>query len=502
MTTLLEAPTRLSRSLLWQMQRRYYEEHGPEAFSRLGVPHYITTNPTIAGHYAQVVLGFLRDLPGAGSAPGALDPGQPLYIVELGAGAGRFAYHFLRRFGALHAASPLRDQPVCYVLSDLSERNLAAWGAHPSLQPFLGATGRLRLDMARFDLERDGAFHLLRSGEVLRPGALRNPLVVLANYIFDSTRQDAFVVRDGRLFEVLVTLRSAAPAAPDPEDPALLAGLEVGHEERPVQGGYYGEAGWDAILEGYLQLPQACLLFPVSAFACVERLAQLAAGRLLLLAGDKGFTKKESLIGLRPPGLSFHGSFSFWVNFHALATMVQARGGVALCQEHTARSLAVCAFLLGEHATGYAETRLAFAEVIGRNGPDDFFTLKKILDGGDGGGAPRGRAADMLAPDQVLAVLRLFAFDPDLFTRLAPALLAAPPAPALRGDLLQALDRVAEAWYPIPGADADALPRLLAQVRAHLEGRDGGSAGPGPRPALPGHRLAHIGITPASVPRR
>jgi hypothetical protein len=40
------------------------------------------------------------------------------------------------------------------------------------------------------------------------PGTVRNPLIVLANYFFDSIPQDAFYTEGGRLYESLVTVTS------------------------------------------------------------------------------------------------------------------------------------------------------------------------------------------------------------------------------------------------------------------------------------------------------
>src|SRR5512136_2422752 len=120
----LERDCRLSESMLWGVQRRYYSQQGIQAWSRSKVPHFITCNPAIAAAYAEVVLGFLRD----GQA--VLDPGQPVYIVELGAGAGRFGYLFLRKFAALAPRSPLRDVRWTYVLTDFAEETIAYWQAH------------------------------------------------------------------------------------------------------------------------------------------------------------------------------------------------------------------------------------------------------------------------------------------------------------------------------------------------------------------------------------
>jgi hypothetical protein len=55
----LEAKRRLSQSLLWRLQRNYFEQHGIDAWSSGTVPHHITSSPFIADAYARVVIGFL-----------------------------------------------------------------------------------------------------------------------------------------------------------------------------------------------------------------------------------------------------------------------------------------------------------------------------------------------------------------------------------------------------------------------------------------------------------
>src|SRR4051812_33397502 len=91
---LLEADKRFSESMLWKLQRGFFEQRGEEAWSQAIVPHYITSNPFIGAAYAGIVAAFLRDCHDAAGAPGfgPLDPSQPVNIVELGAGPGRFAF--------------------------------------------------------------------------------------------------------------------------------------------------------------------------------------------------------------------------------------------------------------------------------------------------------------------------------------------------------------------------------------------------------------------------
>jgi len=73
----LEENQRLSRSLLWRLQRNYFEQQGIEAWRSGAVPHHITSSPFIADAYARVMMGFLRDW-------STLDCGQPVNISSSG----------------------------------------------------------------------------------------------------------------------------------------------------------------------------------------------------------------------------------------------------------------------------------------------------------------------------------------------------------------------------------------------------------------------------------
>src|SRR5512133_2789896 len=83
----LESGRPLAQSSLWRLQRRYFDEAGIAAWSAGDVPLYVTSNPFIARTYAQTVAAFVRD----GMTAQTIDPSQPLYVLELGAGSGRFA---------------------------------------------------------------------------------------------------------------------------------------------------------------------------------------------------------------------------------------------------------------------------------------------------------------------------------------------------------------------------------------------------------------------------
>src|ERR1044072_5385972 len=238
----LEKNERLSRSLLWQLQRNYFEQQGIEAWRSGAVPHHITSSPFIADAYARVVMGFLRDW-------STLDPRQPVHIVELGSGSGRFAYSFLKTFLNLHRNSVLKMIPVRYVMTDFTESNIEHWRTHPSLVPLIKEGV---LDLARFDLESDVQLELLHSGDVLSTATLRNPLIVISNYVFDSTPQDAFLAAEENLFEILVTLTTPEEKI-DTADPHGLSRVQISAHENPVNGNYYEDPKWNRILLDYKQ---------------------------------------------------------------------------------------------------------------------------------------------------------------------------------------------------------------------------------------------------------
>ncbi|CAM9517448.1 unnamed protein product, partial [Ectocarpus sp. 12 AP-2014] len=150
-----------------------------------------------------------------------------------------------------------------YVITDFSHANFGFWMNHPRLQELftLGV-----VDFAVFDAEArpgevgggkgttkecaesepppppeegsdpaapgscgggggaglwgSGCLRLELCGEELRPGDLDNPVIVVANYVFDSLKQDAFRVHGGVLEELLCT--TSIPSSGD-VDPASLA---------------------------------------------------------------------------------------------------------------------------------------------------------------------------------------------------------------------------------------------------------------------------------------
>jgi len=433
--TILEEKKRFSQSLLWAFQRQFFEQQGIQAWNTGKVPHYATSNPFIASAYGKVVFGFLRDCKSDEQTP--LDPEQPVYILELGAGSGRFAYHFLKKFFAYYSQSVLQEVAVKYVMSDLSQQNLDFWRSHPSLQPFLEQGV---LDFASFDVEKDQKLQLLHSGEAIAPETLKNPLIVLANYFFDSIPQDLFYIQGGQLYETRVTLTSPEKE-PDLKDAKLLERLEISYDDRAIAADYYENPDFNQILQQYQhRLAETSLLFPFVGLQCLCNLRHLSSDRLLLLSGDKGYSREEELLGRQKPKLTLHqGCFSLMVNYHAIAQYARNQGGQVLTTAHRHRSVNICAFRLGGSAEGDRETHQAYRDAIEQCSPDDFFALKKGLE-------PH---YNTLTLQQLLAFLRLSGWDFNIFFGCFPRFMSevAKASETLRREAYRAIYKIWDTYY-------------------------------------------------------
>ena len=328
---------RLSESPLWTAQRRFYERAGVHAWGTAIVPHHVTSNVALATAYARIVEGFLRDTGGR----------APLHIVELGAGPGRFAFLFLRVLPA--------NAPVRYVMTDVAPAMIGFWKRHPGLSPFVRSG---RLDFARFDADRDEALHLEHAGVTIDARSPVPRLVVIANYVFSTLRQDAFALDHGRISEWHVA-SSADGALRWRPGPRLST--------------------TDPLFREYARSKASGrVLRPVGALRCLERFTELSPDALLVLAADRGTaTAAEAITHAPDLGAARYGALSFPVSFHALASWVANYGGVSMRPRHTPRHIHVAAFLLG--TGGWRATRRAHATAMAHGGPDALYHARRAL---------------------------------------------------------------------------------------------------------------------------
>jgi tetratricopeptide (TPR) repeat protein len=447
---ILESEKPLSKSMVWKLQADFYANQGPEAWSRGIVPQYITTNPYIANVYAKTVFGYCRDIASCAD----FDRNTTLYIMELAAGVGRFTYTFLKRFLQLIERSTLKDLKIKYIITDLAERNVEYWQSHSFLKPYF-ENGVL--DCATFDMAEDETLQLRYSGEVLRAGNLTNPLILFANYTFDSLPQDTFFVDKGELYEGLITVTSKSEPS-DSKDKSILTGLDYYYTDKQVQGcDYYADLNFNDILLYYKDcLNDTACSIPIIALQCLNRLRTLFGDDILLVSTDKGYRDVKSMSKIYHPFLSKHGSISLTVNFHALELFFKSLGGNAIHSIYEHENVTTSLFLLSQRSHNFIETSLAFHEIMEGIGPDDFYIIKKAV-------APHHKT---LSTKELLTFLRYTVWDSRTFLEFYNTLMdrIAKEEDFPKDEMVSVIHKVWEHYFPIgeEGDLASCLGSLLA----------------------------------------
>ena len=105
----VESSKPFSESMIWEINRGYYQKAGLNAWRDNDVPHHLTSNVMVGRAYAELIFGFLKDLASKGVTR------EKIYILELGAGHGRLSFHVIKHLQRLIGVL----QTVCFLIHRL-----------------------------------------------------------------------------------------------------------------------------------------------------------------------------------------------------------------------------------------------------------------------------------------------------------------------------------------------------------------------------------------------
>ncbi|MBX2875192.1 MAG: SAM-dependent methyltransferase [Saprospiraceae bacterium] len=428
----IESSTRFSESLIWQLNRDFYEEKGISAWSDDIVPHHMTSSASVGKTYAELLFAFLKDLAAKGKTT------EVVYILELGAGHGRLAFHILKHLQKLVDTTEEQTPPFCYVLSDIIEGNLSFFQDHPQLQNYFEAGV---LDLAYFDAFKSEEILLRTAQKTIHPKDLKSPIIAIANYFFDSLPNELFFIQDKEVSACSVAINASEdPKGMDTE--SLIKQMTLTYSRSVSQLPIYEESVLNDILEEYRhQLSGTYLFFPAMAMKCLQHLKDLSGAGLVLLTMDKGFHELQNLKGTPEPEIITHGSFSLWVNYHALNAYCSKQGGKGLFPYSSNFHLEIgCLMFLAESET-YPQTDAAYQQFVNNFGPDDFNTIKQLTYSN----------LSRLKTKELLALYRLSAYDSTFFIKLLPRLKQTSKSITIneRRRLAQALNCVWDMYFNI-----------------------------------------------------
>ncbi|CAM9524809.1 unnamed protein product [Sphacelaria rigidula] len=379
-------------------------------------------------------------------------PQKPVYIIEVGAGSAKLSYVLLQKLLKLSEYLPRKgddrtpDKGVgndsntasrggfCfkYVITDFSHANFGFWMNHPRLQELfalgivdfavfdaeaetgkLGAGSAVHMGAAGVDgqgkgvgLWGSGCLRLELSGEEIRPGDLEHPVIVVANYVFDTLKQDAFRVHEGALEELMCTTSYSGVERPLSPDMLRYIKCSWNPVRRRPASCYADDPRLSKALETLSgSHDEASFLVPTGAVRALDALRALVqGGKALVIAGDKGYVHDSELEGTRDPHLAVHGSFSCMVNFRLLHLMCEAEGGSVIHSQHL-DGFKCSAMAFGLEPKALPQFRMAFKESTSCFSPNGFSSLQRLLKDESRG----------LSLRSALALLRLSQHDPDVF---------------------------------------------------------------------------------------
>ncbi len=399
----IESKTRFASSLIWELNRDFYKEKGIGAWSEDIVPHHLTSNSLVGKTYAELIFAFLKDLASKKSDKGIV------YILELGAGHGRLAFHILKHLQKLVA--PLEGQipKFCYVLSDIAEDSLKFLSEHNQLQTYYEQGV---LDVAYYDAVNGEELHLRKADKTIKTAELDQPIIAIGNYFFDSIPSDLYFVQNNTISDCSISINSEK----DPKEMGtdeLIKSMEISYHKSIVDFPKENRNVYDEILSEYKKLrSETYLFFPKSSMKCLSNLKALSKAGMVVLTMDKGFHELKKLENMKEPDLIIHGSISVWVNYHALSAYCVKQGGRAMFSSFSNFHLEVGCLMFLEDSETYEQTYIAYDKVVNDFGPDDFNSIKQLA----------YFNLSRLKLVELIAIYRLSGYDSTMFIKLLPRL--------------------------------------------------------------------------------
>lgn len=428
----IESHRPFHQSALWQMNADYYHQQGVDAWRKGEVPHHLTSNSMVGRTYAELILGYLKDIAAQGNTV------DIVYIIELGAGHGRLAYHILRHLDRLIELSTGALPPYCYVLTDIVTDNLNFFLNHPQLKEYI-KNGKITV--AYYDMTCTDHLHLHPHNIHIKTGDLNQSIIVLANYLFDSIPTDVFQVKAGKIYECEIALSSKMDAT-KLSLAIQLSQLNLDYKKTRVQQPHYAEDMYNRILDIYTDtLENSYVFFPNVSIDALQRLRTFSNRDMLLISLDKGKHDIRELDNHGPPNIVKHGSCSIWVNFHAIASACTLQGGIAHLPTFATNYLTCAALVYTTEPQNYPEVNSSYQRYVEAFGPDDFNTFKRLS----------YDTLESLSNKDLIALLRLSYYDSTIFIQYLPQLRrnAVDITYLERNRLVQTMDQVWENYFTL-----------------------------------------------------
>jgi tetratricopeptide (TPR) repeat protein len=322
------------QSLLYELSHLYWQQRGLMAWLSGEVPHRITSSRGMASALARITVAHIQDL----EARGALDPSQPLAVLEIGGGLGTFATQFLLSLSE-DCGDPGRAllARLQYIFSDFAQRTVEDAAAMAGLAAWVE---RGVVTPARFDMRAPSRWQPIGAPERGWEGV---PLLgVFSNYVCCVAGSKVFQRHADRSWhELTIQVLAEVPAGTFPEELSFDAQVEavlrsVRERTGEVKVAFEFQQAWqpvtlaeafgvnqphhvalpDAILG---DLNEATLVYPFVYIDCLRALRPHLLAGGFIMTSDYGSADPFNLVGLQEKVSQVYGNtVNYGVNFEVL----------------------------------------------------------------------------------------------------------------------------------------------------------------------------------------
>ncbi len=284
MSHVLEKKQRLFHSVLWKKIHEYYNKNAHKAWADGQTPEFISTNAFIGDYYAKIVHRFLTDT----------QPTSTTYLLDIGSGSGRFAYHFLKAYDRY---DPKRKFSLVYVACDFSQQNLTSLLEHDSFQPWIEKN---QFDVAFFDASKAlTSLELQNQKKTITQKDISSPLFAITNYLMSSLPIDQLEVTEDKVYIGESTFVMPSKEEKDYRKSRVLMeySREMSSDDMPTAT-YFDRSLFPKNDEFPFRAK-----FPSAVFQLLEELRSFSNNKLALLCSDVAVYETEKADN--PPAINF-----------------------------------------------------------------------------------------------------------------------------------------------------------------------------------------------------
>jgi hypothetical protein len=131
------------------------------------------------------------------------------------------------------------------VLSDLAQANQAFWQRHPRFKSWANEG---KIDFTHFDLQSEDDITLDLCGQSLEEVAVGSPVIVIANYLFDSVPQDLFHLTNNEFKDTLLGLHNQGLGDIEKSSQPFKS-LQLNYDYQLIHTPVYAEAYLNGVLD-------------------------------------------------------------------------------------------------------------------------------------------------------------------------------------------------------------------------------------------------------------